>query len=181
MTKEDFAHHLASAATSALAFTRTLCWNRLADTVDFVIRPDTLTGDAPYLSPLEWARFQTRKQEMGRRFTAPEVIDRLWVEQQVPVYIDLSVYWTSATKTTLELCIDRRLRQQGAEIYHQEEGYPPFHVVVPVPPYAVERGSFHSNWQRWPWRIKLFLWQQWWGMRFRWTGKLPPSSEKATK
>jgi hypothetical protein len=174
MTKEDFAHHLALATTSALAFTRTVCWNRLADTVDFVIRPDMVTGDASYLSSLEGARFQARKQELGRRLTAPEVVDRLWVGQHVPVYIDLSVYRASATKTTLELCINRRLRQRAAELSHQAEGYPPFHVVVPIPPYAVGQGLFHSNWQRWPWRIKLVIWQRWWGMRYRWTGRLPP-------
>ncbi|QIL74674.1 hypothetical protein [Hymenobacter sp. HDW8] len=173
MTKEDFAYHLELATKSALVFTRTVCWNRLADTVDFVIRPDTMTEDAYYLSPLELARFQKRKLEIGRRLSASEVVERLWVEQHVPVYIDLSVYLARARKTTLELCIDRRLRQRAGDIYHQQEGYPPFHVVVPVPPYVLGQGSFHSNWQRWPWRIKLFLWQRWWGMRYRWTGKLP--------
>jgi hypothetical protein len=174
MDKDRFAHHLTLAAYSTLAFTRTLCWNRLADPVDFVIRPDNLDDHAPYLSPLEWARFQERKRELGRRFTAAEVVERLWVAQQVPAFINISVAQAGYRRTTLELLIDWRLRPEGPELFHAREGYPPFHVAVPTPPYA--RGPhprFHSNWQRWPWRIQLILWRSWWAIRYRLSGSFP--------
>lgn len=174
MDKDRFAHHLALAAQATLAFTRTLCWNRLAGSVDFVIRPDNLDDDAPYLSAIEWGRFQERKRELGRHFTAAEVIERLWVAQQVPAFINVSVGHAGWQTTTVELYIDRRLRPEGPELFHVREGYPPFHVSVPTPPYA--RGSnprFHSNWQHWPWRLKLVLWRSWWAMRYRRDGSYP--------
>lgn len=174
MDKDRFAQHLALATHSTLALTRTLCWNRLADAVDFVILPDNLDDHAPYLGPLEWIRFQERKAELGRRFTAAEVVERLWVAQQVPAFVNVCVAHAGRRRTTLELFIDRRLRQEGPALFHAQEGYPPFHVAVPTPPYARGcRPRFHSNWQQWPWRLKLVLWRTWWAFRYRLDGSFP--------
>lgn len=175
MERDLFALHLTRAAQSALTVTRALCWNTVAEQVNFLIRPDTLSDEAaPYLTALEWARFQERKRELGQPLTAAEVVARLWVEQQVPVYINMSVAYAGANVTTLELLIDRRLRQARTDLYHEEEGYLPFHVAVPTPPYVRDRNTtFHSNWQHWPWRIKLVLWHSWWRTKYWVKGSYP--------
>jgi hypothetical protein len=167
MEREQFALHLTQAARSTLAFTRTQCWNPLAEQVNFLIRPDTLSDDpAPYLNTQEWACFQDRKRELGQPLSAADVVERLWVECQVPAYVNISVYHAGPQVTTLELFIDRRLRRELADLYHEREGYPPFHVLVAIPPYVGNRQTtFHSNWQHWPWRLKLVLWRGWWRMR----------------
>ena len=174
MDQNHFAHHLTLATQAALAFTRTLCWNRLVDAVDYVIRPDNLDDETPHLSALEWTRFQERKGELGRHCTAVEVVERLWVAQQVPVYINICVGHAGRRITTLELVIDRRLRRQGPDLFHAQEGYPPFHVTIPTPPYAKGHNpTFHSNWQQWPWLLKLILWRNWWRIRHRLDGSYP--------
>lgn len=170
MQKEEFALNLQAAVQSTLSLTRQLCWNRISDTVDFVIQPDNLNDEASHLNPFELERFQARKREIGQRLTAAEVVERLWVEQKVPAYINVSVYHASFKNSTLELFIDRRLRQDISDIYHEREGYPPFHVAVPTPPYVSlesRKTRFHSNWQQWPWRIELVLWRTWWKWLYR--------------
>ena len=70
MEKVDFAAHLQLATVATLVFTRTQCWNRLPDKVEYIIRPDGLDEDAPHLNELEIRLFKMRKQEMSKRFTA---------------------------------------------------------------------------------------------------------------
>jgi hypothetical protein len=167
MTKEDFATHLHSATQAAIDFTRTQCWNTLPADVEFIIRPDNLDENAPYLNDLEIRHFKERKSEIKSRFNAKEAIEKLWVDEQVPVWINMTVYKAGSQKTTIELLIDRRLRRESADIYHQQEGYPPFHILVSIPPYLLDKqgrfdgSKFNVNWQRWPWRIKWKRWIRW--------------------
>lgn len=168
MTKEDFATHLHSATEAVLAFTRTQCWNSLSSEVEFIIRPDNLNENPTHLSEVEMQRFRNRKAEMPGRFSEPEVVERLWFEEQVPVWINIYVQKATSRKSTLELLFDRRFRQEATDVYHQSEGYPPFHVLVNASPYAFlyqregkPTAKFNVNWQLWPWRIKLLAWRHW--------------------
>ena len=167
MTKEDFATHLHSATQAAIDFTRTHCWNELLTEVEFIIRPDNLDENAPYLNELEMRHFKERKSEINSRFNAKEVVEKLWVNEQVPVWINMTVYKAGSQKTTFELLIDRRLRRDSTDIYHQQEGYPPFHVLVSIPSYLLDKqgnfngSKFNVNWQRWPWRIRWESWIRW--------------------
>ena len=167
MTKEDFATHLHSATKAAVAFTRTHCWNILPSEIEFIVRPDNLEENAPYLNDWEVRNFKVRKKELNNRFNAEEVVENLWIDEQVPVWINVSVFKAGSQKTTFELLVDRRLRQEATDIYHQQEGYPPFHVLVHIPPYLLDKqGNFNGpkfnvNWQRWPWRIKTESWVRW--------------------
>ena len=173
MEKKLFAAHLHAAVHHTLAFTRTQCWNTLAGEVDFLIQPDNPDEHAPYLNKLEKRRFKARKQEVGTRFSVAEVVERLWVAGQVPVWINISVYQARRRTTTIELLHDRRLAFSPADIYHQREGYPPFHVQVSVPSYHYDQNfqpktsKFNVNWQRWPWRLWLPVTSRWLLFRYR--------------
>ncbi|RAK70631.1 hypothetical protein DLM85_07320 [Hymenobacter edaphi] len=81
--------------------------------------------------------------------------------EQVPVYINISVCQASRHRTALELFIDRRLRRDTVNLFHEQEGYPPLHVLVAVPPFAVNGQRFNVNWKHWPWRIKLLACRSW--------------------
>ncbi len=160
MTKENFAAYLHAATQAAIAFTRPQCWNNLPTEVEFTITPDNFDENAPFLNELEMRHFEVRKKELNRCFCAKEVVEKLWIDGQVPVWINISVHKAGSQKTTVELLIDRRLRRNSTDIYHQQEGYPPFHVVVSIPSYSLDKQGhfngtkFNVNWQRWPWRIK---------------------------
>jgi hypothetical protein len=162
MERETFAAHLAQATQATLALTRSLCWNTLTDNVQYLIRPDYLDEQPPHLNEEEKRCFAARKKELGKRLSAAEVVDRLWVLAQVPVWIDISVYKAQRNRTVVELLIDRRLRKNATDVYHQREGYPPFHILVSTPATAytnqdtLKPTKFNVNWKHWPWSL---LWQ----------------------
>jgi hypothetical protein len=172
MEREPFARHLARATRSARACVRTQCWNPRAERVNFLIRPYTPRDDpAPHLTAHEWVRCQARRRERGQRLSAAQVVGRLWVDGRVPAYVNLPVHHAGPRDTTLELCIDRRLRHELADLCHAREGYPPFHVLVPVPPHATDQPApFYSNWPQWPRRLKLVRWRRWHRLRHRLRG-----------
>ena len=175
MTREEFAVNLQAATRSTFELTHRLCTNQLAEKVEYLIQPDNLNEHAPYLNELEMVRFRARKVEVGRRFTADEVVERLWVDGQVPAWINMTVCRAGLRTTTVELLFDRLLwpvamntTADGNGYYHAREGYPPFHALVHIAPYAFNRqsgdksqGKFNVNWQRWPWNLRLLAWQKW--------------------
>ncbi len=176
MTREEFAQNLQAATRSTFELTHRLCTNQLAEKVEYLIQPDNLNEYAPYLNELEMARFRARKAKVGRRFTADEVVERLWVDGRVPAWINMTVCRAGLRKTIVELLFDRLLwpvalntTADGNGYYHAWEGYPPFHALVKIPPYramelqlpGIEPRKFNVNWQRWPWNLRLLAWQKW--------------------
>jgi hypothetical protein len=163
MENSVFNSHLLAATKATLDFTRTLCWNKLSDNVEFIIQPDNLDENVPYLSGFEMLHFRQRKAEVNTGFSLDEVADRLWVKGHVPVWINISVQKAKCHKTIIELLIDRRLRQDDDEIYHKQEGYPPFHVLVSIPPYRTNQQGqiiskkFNINWKHWPWKLRVIV------------------------
>jgi hypothetical protein len=163
MEKSAFESHLLAATESCLNFTRTLCWNKLSDNIEFVIQPDNLNEKADYLSDFEMFHFKQRKAELNKALSFDEVINRLWIARQVPVWVNLSVKRAKYGKTVIELLIDRRLRENDNDIYHQQEGYPPFHILVSTPPYRIDHSSqsvpqkFNVKWNSWPWKFRIVL------------------------
>ena len=175
MTREEFAANLQAATRSTFDLTHRLCTNQLAENVEYLLLPDNLNEYSTHLNELEMVRFRARKAEIGRRFSADEVVERLWVDGQVPAWINMTVCRAGLRTSTVELLFDRLLwpvamntTADGNGYYHAREGYPPFHALVHIPPYAFNRqpgnksqGKFNVNWQLWPWRLKLLMWRRW--------------------
>jgi hypothetical protein len=75
----------------------------------------------------------------------------LWVDGKVPQWINLSVVAADDDHTYIELSVCGRLTSKKAELYHQREGNPPFHVLGPALPPDWESvevsGKFSLGWR----------------------------------
>lgn len=63
-----------------------------------------------------------------------QVIERLWRDGYVPVWIDVTPYEEDGKDTYFELRCAGRFSNDEAILYHQKEGYPPFHRFGPIIP-----------------------------------------------
>ena len=65
-----------------------------------------------------------------------EVIDYLWRGGAVPEWIDISVIAEDKAKSYFSLYVCGRFTEDTNLLYHQKEGYSPFHAVSPnIPPW----------------------------------------------
>ena len=68
---------------------------------------------------------------------------------KVPEWIDVCVTQVDNNFTYLRLLCCGRFTKNGMYLYHQEEGYPPFHATMPVSPHDWESlekdGKFSVN------------------------------------
>jgi hypothetical protein len=75
------------------------------------------------------------------RCTADQVIELLWRDGLVPEWINLSVYSSTTEATVIEVLCCGRYTANSELLYHEHEGYPPFHVLGPTLPVGYD-------WQR---------------------------------
>ena len=68
------------------------------------------------------------------RLSAEEVVNELWRAGLVPQWADLGVVGETDDSTLLEVTACGRFTADEACLYHQQEGYPPFHATGPVLP-----------------------------------------------
>ena len=145
MTKDKFRHNLSSAIASLMHLTGSLCSNSFSSNYRFIMRPNALTLD-PHLDQEEITFHKKIMTYRDKHVSDNEVVDLLWVNNKVPLWINTSVLESSDTWTTIELVTSRRLRaeEQLNEIVDQ---FPPFHVQIPLPSDRVEGVKFDVNWR----------------------------------
>ncbi|HZY79658.1 MAG TPA: hypothetical protein VFE50_09055, partial [Cyclobacteriaceae bacterium] len=66
----------------------------------------------------------------GEEFKKDKVIDLIWNDNKVPLWINISVISIQNNRTTIELLMSRRLRAE-TDLNHVAEKFPPFHPVMP--------------------------------------------------
>ena len=77
----------------------------------------------------------------------------LWVDGQIPVWINFAIRRFTATHTIIEVCTSGTLTDDDNLLYHKREGLPPFHILGPAVPadwVSLERsGKFNLRpWNR---------------------------------
>ena len=99
--------------------------------------PELAMGDRDYLGP---------KME-------GDIIDRLWIDGTVPVWIDISVYRTDSNYTYLDLLACNRFSGESSDYYYEDRGMGPFGVKSPTfpPRWDDSKGKFSLEE-----RVKLF-------------------------
>ncbi len=145
MTKEKFNPNLNGAIDSLIGLTRTLCSNSFSFQYRFVIRTNIEAVD----SHLDHEEVLFHNQVMSYKdkfLTDKEVIDLLWTNDKVPLWINASVLQSSKAWTTIELVTSRRLRSEN-ELNKVADQFPPFHIQVPLPPGQVTGEKFDINWR----------------------------------
>jgi hypothetical protein len=65
-----------------------------------------------------------------------ELLNTLWQENKVPVWVNLYVANFNASTVTLGVIYSESYSDDESQFYHQNEGFPPIHVVGPTIPEA---------------------------------------------
>ncbi|WP_426751631.1 hypothetical protein [Myxococcus sp. Y35] len=148
MDKSVFAERLRRAAERTRDFTRTLIFESLPDAIRFDVQLNC-SYDGNQLHPDE--RIYPEDPERipatsGSGLTREEVVELLWREGTVPEWIDLSVSREDGEHTAIEVACCGRFTANEQLLYHEREGYPPFHVLgPPLPPsYDIENRRRYS-------------------------------------
>jgi hypothetical protein len=151
MDKETFRQHLDEATTKLVDFTKTLCYNDIADKYGYRIIPSCRLVDAgdTHLTTTEIAVLKTWNEYKNKTLTSGQIVDLLYHDNKVPVWINMTIYEARKDLTIIDLFCSRRLRNDN-ELYHQGQ-IMPFHLQVPIPPAKLKiekEGKFDINWQK---------------------------------
>lgn len=147
MNKVKFRHHLNEATKLLFELTKTLCYNNLKDDCRYIITPNSRTVDE-HLNEKEIVILKTWNQYEGKLLTAEQMIDLLYHDNKVPVWINMTIDEARPDITVIDLLCSRRLRDE-TELMHP--GVPPFHIQVAVPPDNLKievDGRFDINWKK---------------------------------
>ncbi|HAF29513.1 MAG TPA: hypothetical protein DCG75_10740 [Bacteroidales bacterium] len=147
MDRDTFKNRLETAGKTAVDFARKFVWNKLSDNLIFVIQPNSLEI-SEYLNETEKQNLRERISELDEQLNLEEAIDRLFLNEKVPVWIDCSVIKSKKNHSVIQLLTSRRFRTDS-ELHHQSELYPPFHVNIQNPPYfdIDSKEKFEANWR----------------------------------
>ncbi|MBS1654847.1 MAG: hypothetical protein JSU05_08385 [Bacteroidetes bacterium] len=151
MDKVTFRQHLHEATKALVDFTKTLCYNDLADNYKYRITPNSRTVDKKdnHLTESEIAVLHIWNKYENKILTADQIVDLLHHDNRVPVWIDTTIYEARHNLTVIDLFCSRRLRDDN-ELYHQGQ-IMPFHLLVPIPPdhqKNTQDCTFDINWKK---------------------------------
>src|SRR5688572_12600198 len=145
MTKDKFRNNLNFAVDALMALTKKLCSNSFSSTYRFIVRPNSVAVDS-HLNEEEIIFHNQIMSYKDKHITNNEVIDLLWTNRKVPLWINTCVLESNDTWTTIELLTSRRLRTED-ELNKVVDQFPPFHIQVPLPPNRVDEAKFDINWR----------------------------------
>ena len=148
MDKSVFSERLWRAAECARDFARTLVIERLPDAIRFEVHLNQSHDGNPLhpderVYPEDTERIPASRRS---RLTREEAVELLWREGAVPEWVNLSVSREDGEHTLIGLECCGRFTANTQRLYHEREGYPPFHVLGPSlsPSYDSEKGGRFS-------------------------------------
>lgn len=148
MTTSKFREHLDNSLIVLLEMTRQYCYNDLFENCKFVLQPSG-TDFHNGLTDFEKENLVNLNRFGDKVLSAEQVVDVLCHDNKVPLWIDITVHESTKKLTIVHLFCSRRLRDDNELFYHAVK-YPPFHVLVPIPPDWLRKeinGKFDINWK----------------------------------
>jgi len=145
MERSLFAQRLDEAAARARDFARNYIIEELPDELRFRVRLNSscdahLRGDERVFPGDSAPEVAARLVQV----TAAQLVETLWRDGCSPEWVDLSVIGKVEGATLIEVTSCGRFVADDGFLYHQQEGYPPFHVVGPTLPVGWEEGQKFS-------------------------------------
>ena len=139
MNTSKFKQHLESSLELLLKETQQICYNSLSQNFKFIIEP---SGREFYegLDKFEARNLVILNSFSGKHLTSKEAIDLLCHDNRVPLWINMTIYESKQNLTIVHLLCSRRMRNDR-ELYYQAVKYPPFNVLIPIPPDSIKRDS----------------------------------------
>jgi hypothetical protein len=144
MRKEELRENFEGAIDSLIKLTEELCSNTFSGNYRYVVKPnqDSLGS---HLTDAEVSFHKRLLTFKNKPLKKSETLDLLWVDDTVPVWINISVVNSTDSLTTIELMTSRRLRGKNG-LNHVADQYPPFHPQVHLPPDYKNGEKFDINW-----------------------------------
>jgi hypothetical protein len=149
MDSSKFRQHFDNSLKLLLDITRQHCYNDLSKDFKFIIQPSG-TDFHDGLDDYEKKNLINLNRFGDRLLTAEQVIALLCHNNKVPLWINTTVYESKKDLTVIHLFCSRRLRHDN-ELFHQAVKYPPFNVLVSLPPDPLRKeinGKFDINWKK---------------------------------
>ena len=151
MDKVTFRQHLRQATTMLVDFTKTLCYNNIAENCKYRITPNSRTVDTDdgHLTESEITILKIWNKYENNILTAEQIVELFHHDNQVPVWVDTTIYEARQDLTIIDLYCSRRFRGDN-KLLHQGQ-IMPFHLQVAMPPdhLKVEKnGKFDVNWKK---------------------------------
>jgi hypothetical protein len=144
-----FKLHLDNSIKLLLDITSQNCHNNLATIYKFTIQPSGKDFHAG-LNDFEKKNLAVLNRYSEKFLTIDQTVDLLCHDGKVPLWINMTVYESKPTLTVISLLCSRRLRDD-ADLYYNAVQFPPFNILVPVPPDSQRKdisGKFDVNWQK---------------------------------
>lgn len=143
MDRPTFAARLHAAAAAARDFARKFVCESLPDPLRFRVRLNSSYDGNPLVGD---EVVYPDDGGFDRAFAlhdidADTVVDTLWRDGRVPEWINLSVIGERGAATLIEVLACGRYSALPEYLYHETEGYPPFHVLSPTLPPDHEDGG----------------------------------------
>jgi len=155
MEREKFIEHFKKSIELLVDFTKQYCYNDFVENYSFFVKPsgsDFHDG----LNKFEKRNLKTLNHYAGKVLPFDKVVELLHRENQVPLWINMSIYESNSNATIFELLCSRRLRQDE-DLFYKAVKYPPFNTLVPTPPEIAlnsdltecgVREKFDVNWRK---------------------------------
>lgn len=151
MDKETFKQHLQEASNNTVTFTDEFCYNVCPVQYKYRMTPSgrTVGKNEEHLTGEELAVLRLWNKYENKDLSAKQVIDLLWHDYKMPVWIDITVYEAGPDYTVFDLFCSRRSRMEY-ELYYPGPAMP-FHTQVVMPPDHLkteQEGRFDVNWRK---------------------------------
>lgn len=144
-----FKEHLDNSLKLLVDITRQHCYNNISENFKFLIQPsgsDFHDG----LNDYEKNNLVHLNKFLDKHLSIDQAIDLLYHDNKVPLWINTTVYESKNDLTVIHLFCSRRLRNDE-ELFYKAVKYPPFNVLVPIPPDPLRKdidGKFDINWKK---------------------------------
>lgn len=135
MTKEEFKDNFLKALDGLIPFTQEFVINDLPSEVKFIIKPNSSYDGNPLVDDEEI--FPNDNVNIDSQMSPCDfdnAIDYLWRNGKVPEWINVSVYRCDTNYTYVKLESCGRYSGNINNLYHVQEGRPPFHALSPSIP-----------------------------------------------
>jgi hypothetical protein len=136
MERETFQRHLGRGAEASRQKTLPLVTNTLPPSNRYYVRLNcSFDGNPLHQKEKVFPDHNVPQTDQTIAYSESEIVERLWRDGFVPVWINIKPYAVDKSHTYFELiCAGRFTNEDSDVLYHRKEGYPPFHAGVVVPP-----------------------------------------------
>ena len=138
MTKQEFLFHLQGASFIALKFAERYVKDKLITDFKYNV---IFTPSHHTIYPDHFDFYPEDEGIIKLNLTENEVIDLLYRNNKIPVWIDINVLKSSKKSTTFNLLCAGRYSDNKEEFYYKDDGSAPFGIKSPQLPINYKEGK----------------------------------------